>query len=107
MSRRKRFEFRGQAGRHICLSLLGLVWLASFTLAHAADDANLTAARRQLLTGQYTACLRAAEPNVRPGSDNEEWPLLQVQALLAVGRYPEAYTAITNALARQPRSIRL
>lgn len=106
MRRLDRVEVARQAGKALCLSLLGLLGFTGLGPARA-QDADLTVARRQLLSGQYAACLSAAESALRPGSDNEEWPLLQVQALLAVGRYPDAYAAMTNSLARQPRSIRL
>ena len=41
----------------------------------------------------------------RPAS--EDWQILFSQALLASGKYPEAYTAITNALEENSWSVRL
>ena len=37
----------------------------------------------------------------------EEWHALLLDGLMTTGRFAEAQTALTNALSRQPRSIRL
>lgn len=68
---------------------------------------ELEEAQRQFLTGKYEDCLRACAKPVVEASRNEEWPLLHAQALLAVGRYPQAEAVLSNALSQSSRSIRL
>src|SRR5262245_49856640 len=72
-----------------------------------ACGADLTAAQQQLLSGRYLDCIVSAQQALSENRRSEEWRLLLVQGLLAVGRYPDAYEVITNALTRDTRSIRL
>jgi tetratricopeptide (TPR) repeat protein len=58
-----------------------------------------------LLSGSYAECVALAERGLKSARRDVEWRLLQVQAMLALGRYGEARTAITNALARESESI--
>lgn len=68
---------------------------------------ELEAARKLFLTGKYDECLLAcAKPEIAE-SRNQEWPLLQAQALLTVGQYPQAEAVVSNALLRTTGSIRL
>lgn len=68
---------------------------------------ELEEARKHFLTGQYDECLRVcAKPEVDV-SRNVEWPLLHAQALLVVGRYPQAEVVVSNALLRSTGSIQL
>jgi hypothetical protein len=67
----------------------------------------LEAAQKNFLAGDYEACLRACEGADTDGYRSEEWQLLRARALLAVGRYPEAETVVSNALVRSVNSLRL
>jgi tetratricopeptide (TPR) repeat protein len=75
--------------------------------AGLAAAADLDQCRKLFLSGDYTNSIRAAEGAIRDQVRDEEWPLLLMQSLLAVGRYPEAESALTDALARYRYSIRL
>ena len=69
--------------------------------------ADLKEAQELFDTGNYAACLDTAQEMVRHRPASEDWQLLLSQALLASGKYPEAYQAITNALEENSWSIRL
>lgn len=60
-----------------------------------------------MLSGDYTACIQAAQQIVRQRPASEDWQILLSQALLATGKYPEAYQAMTNALEENSWSIQL
>jgi len=74
-------------------------------LAAAAGD--LEQAEQQFLSGNYTGCVATIEGSFKDHAGGEERHLLLCQALLMIGRYPEALKAINNALEREPESIRL
>ncbi len=69
--------------------------------------ADLKEAREQFQLGNYAGCLASATNGLAHGEDREVLLLLQGQALLALGRYPEARTALTNALEQERWSVRL
>lgn len=94
-----------RAGGGVCLTLL-LAGLLS-GLAQSAAGADLSAARSLFVAGQYADAAVAAEGALRDRRDAEEWSLLLAESLTAMGRYAEAYSAITNGLAREPGSVRL
>ncbi len=86
------------------------VLLVSFVLAALSPlsrAADLEEARHQLLTGKYAEVAKAAGEAVSQNLATEDWPLLQIRALMATGRYPDARAALNAALARFPMSIRL
>ena len=60
-----------------------------------------------LLTGDYSACIETAKEMVRHRPASEEWQVLLSKALLASGKYPEAYQTMTNALEENSWGIRL
>src|SRR5206468_10507297 len=66
----------------------------------SAAAADLEQCRKMFLSGDYTNCIRAAEAAISDQVRDEEWPMLLMQSLLAVGRYPEADSALTDALRR-------
>ena len=69
--------------------------------------ADLDQCRRLFIGGDYSECLRLCEEAVRDRGREEEWAALLTKSLLATGRYPEAQSALTNALTRNRSSIRL
>ena len=76
----------------------GLLTALLCGLVRFACAQELAEARQHFLIGQYEDCLRVcARPEVE-GRRNYEWPFLHTQALVAVGRYPEAEVVISNAL---------
>ena len=60
-----------------------------------------------LLSGNYPACVKQASEMVQHRPASEDWQVLLSQALLASGKYTEAYNAMTNALEENSWSIRL
>jgi len=76
-------------------------------LSLAALGADLAGARREFLSGRYAESIALAQQALRDHPSNEEWHLLLTEGLLTTGQYPQARAAVTNALARVPRSIRL
>ncbi|MBX3748280.1 MAG: tetratricopeptide repeat protein [Verrucomicrobiae bacterium] len=60
-----------------------------------------------LLQGRYESAVNAATAALETDSRIEAWHALRIQSLLALGRYPEADAAMTNALAVHPRSVTL
>lgn len=81
------------AGSALCLS------------ASAAE--NLKEAKTAFLDGRYARCVTLAEAALENYGDKEEWQLVLLDALMAQGKYPEALEVTTNALPRNPWSIRL
>ncbi len=84
-----------------------LVAVVLVTAANAATGADLTAARQDFIAGHYEQCASVAQAALQAREDAEEWGPLLCETLLIQGRYPEALTVATNALARESRSIRL
>ena len=80
----------------------GVVFLA--TTLSAAD---LDEGRKQFLRGDYAECIQLAQEGIRDNTRDEEWPLLLIQSLLAVGRYADAASTLTESVARHRYSIRL
>ncbi len=79
----------------------------SLGLGGAAAGADLTEARQQFLAGQYTGAVARAQSAIHDGEDLEEWAPLLANSLLALGRYPEALAAMTNALTQNYRNLPL
>jgi len=80
-----------------------LVLLAGPVVAQAADA---TATQRELLAGNYSSVIRTAQAAIKD-NPSADWSLLLIQALLTTGKNREADAAMAEALARDPRSIRL
>ena len=68
---------------------------------------DLDDARKLLLAGKFEPCIEACGKPRSEGYQNEEWGLIHAKALLAVGCYPQAESAVSNALNRSENSIRL
>ena len=82
------------------LSLLALLGLRV-----VADD--LADARTLLRTGKYEPCVALCEKQAADAYPAEEWKSVHVGALLAIGRYEQAETVVSNALVKAENSIRL
>jgi len=84
--------------------LTGLLVLCGILQARGAEFKE---AQQRFLAGDYARAVTLAQKTLADRPDDEDWQLLLSDALLATGRYPEAQTAITNALARHRWSVRL
>jgi len=73
--------------------------------SRAATD--LESAKSKFISGHYRDCAALAQAALHENTDKEEWGILLANSLLAQGRYPEAFTAVTNALASESRSLNL
>jgi tetratricopeptide (TPR) repeat protein len=69
--------------------------------------AELKEAQALFLSGDYSGSAEQAAEVVRHRPASEDWQILLSRALLASGKYPEAYKAITNALDEISWSVRL
>ncbi len=103
LTRAVTFERRGRV-RYLPLWGFTLIVLLGYFTATGAD---LKEAQQEFLSGNFRQCIALAEQGLRGRQDTDDWQLLRSQALLATGQYPQALTAITNALARDPQNIRL
>lgn len=86
------------------LPFLACLILATVPRTHGATAAD---ARKKLLAGDYEGVRKTARAAVAADPSEEAWQRLHVEALLALGRYPEADAAMTNALGALPRSLSL
>ena len=73
----------------------------------ALRAAGLDDVRQALRTGQYSNAVQQAEAGWREHPESEDWQLVAVEAWMTTGRYAEAYGVVTNALAKESRSLRL
>jgi tetratricopeptide (TPR) repeat protein len=72
-----------------------------------SDVAEIEAVRGQLLAGKYADAADVAGAAEKTQPEVEDWPLLRAEALMAVGKYPEARDEIASALERFPYAMRL
>lgn len=97
----RRIGFSSRHGRF--LPLFGFVVLLALPL----QGADLEQCRKLLAAGQYEACQQMAAKAIEDNEYAEEWRICQTRSLLALGRCPEAQSAIITATSRFPASIRL
>jgi len=91
--------------RHVwVLAGIVLAW-AGMRAARAASDTD--AAREQLRTGQYEKSLEAAQKAIKDGAYSIQWRLLEVESLMALGRYKEAAERTNSAIRDSRTDIRL
>lgn len=85
------------------------LWLGVVLVLGCADALadELKEAEELYLSGNYSGCAETAQQMVHHRPASEDWQILLSQALLASGKYPEAYTAMTNALEENSWSVRL
>ena len=76
------------------------------TLLSGATAAEVSECRTLLIKGQYRECLEMATKASQENRYEEEWRLLQAEALMATGQYLKAKEVIINALSRYTTSIR-
>jgi tetratricopeptide (TPR) repeat protein len=99
---RMRGQRRQRGWRAGWLGVPGLLF--ALTLTAAPDRA---AVQKLFLKGEYSDCIRLAKDGVKNSPWSTDWRMLLARAQLAVGRYPEALTTITNALDRNDSSLAL
>ena len=97
-------SFRFQRTHRRLLSSLILLLTA---IVFGASAAEVSETRELFRAGKYKECLEVAGKAAEENRYDEEWRLLQVDALMAMGRYPEARDVVVNALSRFSTSIRL
>lgn len=99
---------RGRAGAGVGRRIaLLLVACGALRWGGVAAGEDLAEAQRRFLAGDYAGVAAVAGKALHDGEDTEDWSPLLARSLLATGRYPEALTAITNALAQNYRSLPL
>jgi tetratricopeptide (TPR) repeat protein len=84
--------------------------IVSFCLACGVPGliaADAEDARAELLRGNYEKAISLAKDGLEDESRDEAWHEVLIHGLLAVGRYPEADEAMSDALRLVPRSVRL
>jgi tetratricopeptide (TPR) repeat protein len=82
-----------------------LLSLGGTRIVSAAADTD--APREQFRTGQYEKSLEAAQKAVKDGAYSIQWPLLEIESLLALGRYKEAVERTDAAIGDSRTDIRL
>lgn len=85
-------------------------WFSVLLLLGAAlriTAAEIAEVRREFLKGNYAAAAKSAAVELQETPGDEEWHLLRIDALLALGRADEADQALTEAMGRVPQSLRL
>ncbi|MEI6861621.1 MAG: hypothetical protein WCL04_05150, partial [Verrucomicrobiota bacterium] len=75
--------------------------------APAPISAELAAAQKLFLQGEYEAALAAAEQGTTADVFNEAWWRLRADTLITLGRYAEARDQLTRALRYNTQSVRL
>jgi len=73
--------------------------------ACAASDTD--AAREQLRAGQYEKCLETAQKAIKDGAYSIQWRLLEIESLMALGRYKDAAQCTDAAIRDSRTDIRL
>jgi tetratricopeptide (TPR) repeat protein len=80
---------------------------AVICLSLHARAAEVDAVRKLILTGAYESAFAEAATAAAQAPTVEDWPLLQIEATLALGRYAEAKQLVQTAIARFPVALRL
>lgn len=96
--------------RRVCLFAARLWVVAAVGLGFSVATQAVPAAeegRREFLKGEYDKVVRMAAEALEDRPRDEAWHRLHTEALMAVGKYREAYVALTNGLGTLPRSILL
>src|SRR5687768_17333326 len=80
-------------------------WLLIFSFIPLARSADVDAAKKSFLNGQYESVAETAEKAMARDRD-EEWRLLLIRSQMAVGKYRDALSTVTNNLRRFPTSLK-
>lgn len=72
-----------------------------------AAEADYSGTKREYDSGQYAAAAEASAAAIAAGDDSEDWRILQIDALLAQGKYEDSLAAIEPGLEKHPHSVRL
>ncbi|MDR3401298.1 MAG: peptidase MA family metallohydrolase [Chthoniobacter sp.] len=80
---------------------------AGLIFAPALHAATIEEAQTLFLDGDYAGAITAAAAGAHDHPEEAAWPLLQAQALDAVGRYQEARAVLDPAVERAPNSLQL
>jgi tetratricopeptide (TPR) repeat protein len=86
--------------RGLLRGLLGCAFLCMCVLSARAADWEQ--GQELFRSGNYKECLAAARQGVVERSWSQEWHVLLVKSLMAMGRYAEAQVAVSNAVQRFP-----
>lgn len=86
---------------------IGLFIATFFLSVLSAHPAELEQAQQSFLSGQYESVLAQAQEELNEGTREENWPILHIESLLTLGRYPEAAKAAESHLRRFRLSIAL
>jgi tetratricopeptide (TPR) repeat protein len=93
---------RSCGGLSAFAALVIFLFSASVGVAEDADEV-----RKLLLAGKYADAADVAEAAEKTQAEQEDWPLLRIEALMAVGKYPQAKEVLLAALERFPYALRL
>jgi tetratricopeptide (TPR) repeat protein len=89
------------------VSVLAGILLAWSGIRAASAALEADAYREPFRTGQYEKCLTAAQKAIKDGAYSTQWRLLEIESLLALGRYKEAADRADAALRESRTDIRL
>ncbi len=89
------------------MAVLAGVFLAWGGIGAAWAALEADAYREPFKTGQYEKCLAAAQKAIKDGAYSTQWRLLEIESLLALGRYKEAADRADAAIRESRTDIRL
>ncbi len=89
------------------MAVLAGVFLAWVGMRAASAALEADAYREPFQTGQYEKCLAAAQKAIKDGAYSTQWRLLEIESLLALGRYKEAADRADAAIRESRTDIRL
>jgi len=93
--------------RSRCVWTLAWIVLALGGTQAAWGASDTDACWEQLRVGQYEKCLGTAQKTIKDGAYSTQWRLLEIESLLALGRYKEAADRADAALRDSRTDIRL
>lgn len=93
--------------RRVWILLITLVLGTSPWLSPAlVNGQDLNEVRQLYRTGEYTRAARLAQTARESGERSIDWPILQAEALLAIGQHDDALTVLTNSVAENRLNLR-
>ena len=76
-------------------------------LSISSSAVELSDAERNFRSGKYADVTKVAAQQMEGGGPSEDWAVLELESLLATGRYAEAKTAFERSLIQFPNSLRV